>query len=55
MKKILMITTGGTIASASTENGLVPTFNADELLLLIPEGTCRMHSCSPLMVSRVCS
>ncbi len=37
MKKLLMITTGGTIASASTENGLVPTFNADELLQLMPE------------------
>lgn len=37
MKKILMITTGGTIASARTENGLVPTFTAEELLRLMPE------------------
>jgi L-asparaginase len=37
MKKILMITTGGTIASAATENGLAPTFNADELLMFMPE------------------
>lgn len=37
MKKILLITTGGTIASASTENGLVPTFSADELLQLMPD------------------
>lgn len=37
MKKILMITTGGTIASADTVNGLAPTFNADELLMFMPE------------------
>ncbi|MDW7662367.1 MAG: asparaginase [Bacillota bacterium] len=37
MKKILMITTGGTIASADTINGLAPTFNADELLMFMPE------------------
>ena len=37
MKKILMITTGGTIASQATENGLAPTFNADDLMMFMPE------------------
>lgn len=37
MKKILLIATGGTIASSNTEKGLVPTVNADELLSFIPE------------------
>ena len=32
-KKILMLTTGGTIASTQTEHGLAPGLNADELLL----------------------
>lgn len=31
-KKILMLTTGGTIASTETEHGLAPGLNADELL-----------------------
>lgn len=32
-KKILMLTTGGTIASTQTEHGLAPGLNAEELLL----------------------
>ncbi len=32
MKKILIISTGGTIASVSTENGLVPGINSSDLL-----------------------
>lgn len=32
MKKLLMLTTGGTIASVEGENGLVPGVKADELL-----------------------
>ncbi len=36
-KNILMITTGGTIASASGENGLEPTLASDELLRHVPE------------------
>ena len=37
MKKILMITTGGTLACGETENGLAPKFSADEILSYIPE------------------
>lgn len=37
MKKILMISTGGTIASKPSEDGLVPTVMSDELLRLVPE------------------
>ncbi len=37
MKKILMIATGGTIASKTGENGLVPDINAAELLRCVPE------------------
>lgn len=36
MKKILVIGTGGTIASAKTENGLAPALSADALLEAIP-------------------
>ncbi len=37
MKKILMITTGGTIASVQTNNGLVPGISGNELLTYLPE------------------
>jgi len=37
MKKILLIATGGTIASIETENGLVPGLCAEKLLEMIPE------------------
>ena len=37
MKKILMITTGGTLACGETENGLVPELSADEILSFVPE------------------
>lgn len=37
MKKILMIATGGTIASAPTENGLTPQFKPEDLLKYIPD------------------
>lgn len=37
MRKILMIGTGGTIASAPSENGLVPALGSDELIRLVPE------------------
>lgn len=32
MKKVLLIATGGTIASAYTQEGLAPKIEADELL-----------------------
>lgn len=37
MKHILMITTGGTIASAESENGLVPALASEQLLSHVPE------------------
>ena len=37
MKKILLMTTGGTIASIKTENGLVPGLDGNHLLDFIPE------------------
>ena len=37
MKKILLIATGGTIASSAGENGLAPSVSADELLSFVPE------------------
>lgn len=37
MKKVLLIATGGTIASVKTETGLSPKKTADELLCYIPE------------------
>lgn len=37
MKKILLIATGGTIASRKTERGLAPAISAEELLQFVPE------------------
>lgn len=37
MKNILMLTTGGTIASVSTPYGLIPTLNSEELLSYLPK------------------
>ena len=37
MKKILLITTGGTIASIQTKKGLVPNVSGEELLSYIPQ------------------
>lgn len=37
MKHILMITTGGTIASAESEQGLVPSLASEQLLSHVPE------------------
>lgn len=37
MKKILLIATGGTIASKHTDNGLIPGHAPDELLKYVPE------------------
>ena len=37
MKHILLITTGGTIASAESENGLVPSLASEQLLSHVPE------------------
>ena len=37
MKKILMIGTGGTIASEVTESGLAPELTTEQLLARIPD------------------
>lgn len=37
MKKILMIGTGGTIASQSSEFGLTPGLSTEELLSYVPK------------------
>lgn len=45
MKKILMISTGGTIASTPSDNGLTPTVKGEDMIRLIPEldGLCEVH------------
>ena len=37
MTRILMLTTGGTIASTASPDGLLPTLTADELMSLLPK------------------
>ena len=37
MKKILLIATGGTIASTTGKHGLSPTVSAEELIEYVPE------------------
>ncbi|RZT02434.1 asparaginase [Cuneatibacter caecimuris] len=46
MKKILMIGTGGTIASRQTEGGLAPGLTTEELLSFIPQAAeiCRIET-----------
>ena len=48
MKKILMITTGGTIASKKTDDGLTPGLTPEELLGFIPavKDICRVETLS---------
>ena len=45
-KKILLIATGGTIASKKTENGLTPKITPEELLSYVPdaEDYCKIKS-----------
>lgn len=43
MKRILLIATGGTIASISTDHGLVPETSAKEILSYVPEATALCH------------
>ncbi len=46
MKKILLITTGGTIACKQTENGLAPGLTPDDILSYIPsvKNICEVHT-----------
>ena len=50
MKKILLLSTGGTIASTPGENGLTPTMTGQFMVELIPdlEGLCEIH-CKELL------
>ena len=50
MKKILMISTGGTIASTPSDDGLTPTVSGGEMVKLIPEleGLCEITVCDLL-------
>jgi L-asparaginase len=49
MKKILMIATGGTIASKNTDEGLTPKISANELLSFVPEinNLCQVDAVQP--------
>lgn len=52
MKKILMIATGGTIASKSTNRGLAPALTADDLLSSVPEirEVCSVQEVQPFNI-----
>ena len=43
MKNILLIATGGTIASVSTDHGLVPGTSGKEILSYVPEAESVCH------------
>lgn len=49
MKNILLIATGGTIASKPTDAGMAPVLDAEELLSCVPEvsGLCRVDKLQP--------
>lgn len=50
MKKILLIATGGTIASRKTESGLAPQLTPEELLRCVPDARslCEIDTLQPL-------
>lgn len=52
MKKILLIATGGTIASAESEDGLTPSIDVKQLLSYIPEidSICQLEGVSIMSV-----
>lgn len=56
MKKILLIATGGTIASKYTESGLSPQITADELLSYIPDARefCTIDTVQPFSLDSTC-
>ena len=51
-KKILMIATGGTIASGKSADGLTPKLTSEELLSFVPEicEFCEPHSVQPMNI-----
>lgn len=59
MKKILLIATGGTIASKYTADGLAPQISAEELLEYIPEAKefCTIDTVQPFALdsTNVCA
>jgi L-asparaginase len=52
MKKILLVATGGTIASTESADGLAPAFNAEQLLAYMPEikDLCQVEGISVMSV-----
>ena len=52
MKHILLIATGGTIASRPTENGLAPQLLADDILSCVPAlgSLCRIDAVQPMNI-----
>ena len=52
MKKILMVATGGTIASTQAGSGLAPTLTGHELAAMVPgiDGLCELDVCHPMNI-----
>lgn len=52
MKKILLIATGGTIASRPTDNGLAPELLAGDILRCVPAlaELCRIDAVQPMNI-----
>ena len=56
MKHILLIATGGTIASKSTENGLAPQISSEEMLDYVPAARefCTIDAIQILNIDVLC-
>ena len=54
-KKLLLIATGGTIASRPAEDGLPPEMTSEELLQCIPEvrSLCEIDTVQPLSLIHI--
>ena len=52
MKKIILLATGGTIASSGSEHGLKPTVDVEQLLSFIPEvrGLCQLKGIALMQI-----
>ena len=52
MKKILMVATGGTIASTQAGSGLAPTLTGHKLAAMVPgiDGLCELDVCQPMNI-----
>lgn len=51
MKKVLLIATGGTIASKQTEEGLSPALSAEEIIAFVPE----LQKIAELSIVQLCN